>query len=534
MKRNYVFLLIFISILGINNISYWDNEEIVSNEINPIINFGSWEIIQDNKNVNLKREEVFKFFWDNINKIIPESYKYIDLKFVDVKNTDWNDLYDSLQKLVYFDLIKNLPVKINKDSDFNAYGFYKLAEKVFWTIILDGTQKEALLKRNVVKDDLDKVIKYSQEAILKQNKELLTEQTNNYKLQEKKEIFKDVYSTLLKEHYDKDKIDEVKYVEWAIEWLTNSIWDKFTVYFPPTESKDFYDALSWEYEWIWSYVDMETPWVLKIVTPIAWTPSEKAWLKGWDIVLKIDWKEIKKENSISEVISWIKWPAWTKVILTINRDWKISDIEVIRDKITVKDVEYKNLSDDTFYIQIRSFWDHVLTDFKKSLEELKTKSNVKKVIIDLRNNGWGYLASVTDMLWYFVPKDEPTAVVKYIWNDETSYSMWYDLIDFNKYKLIILQNSWTASASEIMIWTIKDYFKNSVIIWENSYWKWSVQTIRAYRDWSSLKYTIAKWFTWKTQTWIDKVWIKPDIELELNIEDFKKWIDNQLDKAKSL
>jgi len=70
-----------------------------------------------------------------------------------------------------------------------------------------------LLKRNVVKDDLDKVIKYSQEAILKQNKELLTEQTNNYKLQEKKEIFKDVYSTLLKEHYDKDKIDEVKYVE---------------------------------------------------------------------------------------------------------------------------------------------------------------------------------------------------------------------------------------------------------------------------------------------------------------------------------
>jgi carboxyl-terminal processing protease len=192
------------------------------------------------------------------------------------------------------------------------------------------------------------------------------------------------------------------------------------------------------------------------------------------------------------------------------------------------------LSDDTYYIQIRSFWDHVTTDFKKSLDELSKKSWVKKVILDLRNNWGWYLESVADMLSYFVPLDQPTAYVKYINQEQNFLSDWYDLVDFKKYRLIILENSWTASASEIMIWSIKDYYPEATIIWEKSYGKWSVQTVKPYIDGSSLKYTIAKWFTWKTRTWIDKVGIKPDIELELNMEDFKKWLDNQLDKAKSM
>jgi carboxyl-terminal processing protease len=136
------------------------------------------------------------------------------------------------------------------------------------------------------------------------------------------------------------------------------------------------------------------------------------------------------------------------------------------------------------------------------------------------------LDQVADMLSYFVPAWEKTVITKY-YNWENFYkSRWYDLIDFSKYKLIFLENGWTASASEIFIGTIKDYYPQAKIIWEKSYWKGSVQTIKTYSDGSALKYTIAKWFTWKTHTWIDGIWIKPDIEIKMD----KYWVDEYKDK----
>jgi carboxyl-terminal processing protease len=181
------------------------------------------------------------------------------------------------------------------------------------------------------------------------------------------------------------------------------------------------------------------------------------------------------------------------------------------------------------------FWANISWEFKESLEALKKEKGIKKVIFDLRNNWGWYLDQVSDMLGHFVPKWKTTAVVKYLKWEQNYYSKGYNLIDFSKYKIVILQNGWTASASEIFIWTVKDYFPKSTIIWEQSYWKGSVQTIKSYKDWSSFKYTVARWFTGKSQTWINWIWITPDINLEFDFDRFKKYDkDNQLEKAKNL
>jgi carboxyl-terminal processing protease len=83
-----------------------------------------------------------------------------------------------------------------------------------------------------------------------------------------------------------------------------------------------------------------------------------------------------------------------------------------------------------------------------------------------------------------------------------------------------------------MVGTVKDYYPEATIIGEQSFGKWSVQTLKSYSDGSTLKYTTAKWFTGKTKTWIDGVGITPDFELEF---DEKRWNtfkkDNQLEKA---
>jgi C-terminal peptidase prc len=481
------------------------------------------------QNKEISKKDMFIFFANYYKSEIPSSYKYINVWFYDVKN--WSKLEEALQKLIYLDLIENPNRQLKAEWKISAWWFYRLSEKVFWIKINDKETKKELLNRNTTTNDLLTVRNFLQNDNIKIN----NIQPLNKKILQKEAILNDVYKTLINQYYGKDNLSKLKLLDWAIEWLAKWTNDKHTVYFPPVKSESFQDALSWEYEWIWSYVDMVEPGVLKITSPIPGSPSEKAWLKWGDIVLKVDWKEISRDNSLLEVVKWIKWPAWTDVILTIKRNWEIKDVTVTRDKIIITDIESKKLNSRTYYIHIKSFWENVSREFKKSLEELKNNRNINKVIIDLRNDWGWYLDQVTEILSYFVPKWEKTAVVKYYNSSKDYISKWYEDINFSKYKIVILQNSWTASASEILIWTLKDYYKNLTIIGEQSYWKGSVQVMKWYSDGSMLKYTIAKWFTWWTETGIDWIWITPDYKLEFDFEKFKKyWTDNQLNKAKTI
>ena len=513
MKKIISILIISLFFLPLTNISYAKQIKITSKK----------ELEKSERQVS--RDEVFNFFWSYFNDKIPSTYEYIEIKFIDIKRG--TNIYESLQKLVYLDLIKNIERNIKPNKKLNLYHFFKLSENIFWLNLLeDGDKKKLSTKFTTVKD-LENV-----ESILNFKSSDFSFSSWDKNINQKKKIFLDVYKTILESHYDNENIKEEDIIYSAIQWLADWTWDKYTTYFPPSDNKDFIESLNWNYEWIWAYVDMEKPWEVIIVSPIVWWPAEKAWIMWWDIVIWVNWVKIKKDNSLKEVISWIKWPSWTDVELEVKRWEKIINIKVTRAKIIINDIEYKLMTKDAFYLQIKSFWPNVSEEFKKSLENLKGRKSVKKIIIDLRNNPWWYLEQVIDMLSYFVSEWEPTAVVKYKWSSTNYSSKGYDLIDFSKYKIIIIQNSGSASASEIMIWTIKDYYPNSELIWTKTYWKWSVQTIKPYLDGSTLKYTVAKWFTWKTETWIDEVWIEPTIKLELDIEKFKEdGSDNQLNKA---
>lgn len=500
------------------NFSYANAEITITKEINS----GTWieiETTSEIKNeIKVTRSYAFLYF-SEFFKDIPSTYRYIDLKYVDV--LEETILWDALQKLVYLDKIKNDKSYIYKNKEISSYEFYLLANKILDLNI--EINKDTLLNRKLELSDFSYVEKYYQKV----------QQANKVTtvLWDKEGIFNDVYNSLINGHYDKADFDKEDLIDSAIEWLANWTWDKHTVYFPPIESKDFEDSLSGEYEWIWAYVEMAKPGILKITSPVPDGPAEKAWLKWWDIITKVNDKVLTTENSLQEVISWIKWPKLTTVDLTIKRWEKELVIEVTRDKIVIHNLEYEKLNSRTFYIQIKSFWNWVSGEFKDALNALKEEKWVKKVIIDLRNNGGWFLGEVTQMLWYVVEKWKNTAIVKYNWIDKWYTSSWLDIVDLEKYEIIILQNSGTASASEIMIWTLEDYF-DIIKIGETTYWKWSVQTIKYYKDWSSLKYTIAKWFTGWTETGIDWVWINSDINLEFDIDKYeKKWTDNQLERA---
>lgn len=282
------------------------------------------------------------------------------------------------------------------------------------------------------------------------------------------------------------------------------------MYFPPTESKNFEDALAGEFEGIGAYVDMEIPGVLKIVSPFSGSPAERAGLKSGDIIKMVDGFSIDEKISLSDAVGKIKGPAGTTVQLKINRNGTLMEIPVKREKITIDYVSYRKLESGIPYLQITTFGEGTLTSFAKAADWIsKNGTDTDKLIIDLRNNPGGSMEEVAAILSYFVPKGESVVKIRY---RDTKSSVESSGVEkpLSLRKIAILINGGSASASEIMAGTIKDYFPKTLIVGEKSYGKGSVQSFVPYSDGSSLKYTIARWFTGKTEIGIDGVGIIPD------------------------
>ncbi len=478
------------------------------------------------------RWQAFQFIGDYVVTDMPKSYKYIDLKFLDVKKG--TKLYDSLQKLVFLDVIENREVSF--------WGGKKVSNVAFFSLLKTITGFDFILDDREIEPE---VLKYEDLKIVVEIIDLIEagaiqvwNEQNHFSTQYTQEeenalqIYYDVYDTLKYDLYGKEHLNSKDLIYGSIQWLTKATWDAYTTFFPPIEAREFHEDLAGEFEWIWAYVDMPTPWVFQVVSPISGFPAEKAGLKWGDIVIQIGDKKVTPDMSLQEAINLIKWPAGTTIQLTIFRDGEELIFDVIREKITLNDVEYEVLENGIFYIQIRMFWDKVNAQFLEALENLKHQNNVKKVIIDLRNNPGWYLEQVNEMLSTVIQKSEPIAVIKSLDGVFSYESKWYDIVDLSDYDVYLLWNEGTASASEIMIGTLKDYFPNITFVGQKTFWKWSVQTLRNYYDGSALKYTIANWYTGKSQTAIDGIWILPDVEVELDAEKIKAWVDSQLEWVK--
>jgi len=470
----------------------------------------------------LTRDELFQYFANIYREDTPQSYLYIDVKYNGLEG--YPQLERSLQVLIYHDLIKNNSILFRPQTAVLLSDFIILAERIAWvTIPYDKSASPYI----VSKSDFQLLREYI-DGVRNQDIAPITPSVNN--LGKKWDIFFDIYRTLLDEHYNSWTFDQNQLLLWAIRGLTESTWDTYTTYFPPAQSQNFFDGLEWEYEGIGAYVDLPEPWVFIIVTPIVWSPAEAAWIKWWDRVTHVDGREITPDNSSQEIVSWIKWPAWTQVQLTIFRPTtqETFDTQVTRAKITLTDVEHELLDTQNYYIQIKNFWEKVDNEFLQAMEWFES-SGATKLIFDFRNNPGWYLWKVTQILSHFVPTGEPVALIK-----QWDYNLYYESKDIKKFdvidkKIIMLQNSGTASASEIFIGTFQDYYPEAVTFGEKTFWKWSVQSLKQYYDGSTLRYTTARWYTGKFERAIDGVWLFPDKEI---IDDSLDESDKVLEEAK--
>ncbi|MBX4199958.1 S41 family peptidase [Candidatus Parcubacteria bacterium] len=318
----------------------------------------------------------------------------------------------------------------------------------------------------------------------------------------------------------------------AIQGLTASLGDPYTVFFPPTESKLFQSDIQGNFEGVGMEV-VEENGVLNVIAPLKSSPAAKAGLLAGDKIIKIDDK-VTSNLTTEDAIQLIRGDKGTAVTFTVIRQGKKEplEIKVVRDTIDIPTIDSKSLGNDTYYIALYSFTANSPNLFRGALRQFIESGN-HKLILDLRGNPGGYLEAALDMASWFLPAGK--VVVRENFGpgkDETVYrSKGYDIFT-DQLKFVILVDSGSASASEILAGALKEYGK-AKLVGDKTFGKGSVQELVDVTPDTSLKVTVARWLT-PNGVSISATGITPDVIATSSPTDIAKGKDTQLDKAKQV
>lgn len=335
---------------------------------------------------------------------------------------------------------------------------------------------------------------------------------------------------IVHDQYVDQPVDDTKLMQGAIRGMLESLGDKHTSYMDPEEYQQANASLAGEYEGIGAYVDA-TGQYLTIQNPMPDSPAEKAGLIPGDEITKVDGKDMTGIDP-SIVLQSVLGPAGTSVTLTIYRpDTKETfDVSITRKIIQPVDeqVTGKMLDNDIAYISLPTFGDKTTDQLKEVLNTLLA-NNPKGLILDLRNDGGGYLKTAIEVVSQFIP----SGVVMYEEEGNGTENTYNAIAGglATDIPLVVLVDGGTASAAEITAGAIQDYGRGT-LVGVTTYGKGSVQNwIELDNSQGAVRVTIARWLT-PNRRQINGVGLTPDYSVEYTEDQKKAGIaDPQLAKA---
>ena len=339
--------------------------------------------------------------------------------------------------------------------------------------------------------------------------------------------------TIVKSKYlNESDIDETSAIDGAIEGYINSLGDEYAEYIPADKMKEYTEGIMGNFVGIGIYMVKNTEKdLVQVLSPIRESPAEKAGIKAGDLITKVNGVSYTADQ-MSEMANTIKGEEGSKVTIEVLRGEQILTFEVTREKVNTNPVYSEKLENDIGYLEITSFDEGVAEDFKAKYLSLK-EQGIKGLVIDLRDNGGGLVAEALKIVDYIVPKDQ-TALITVDKDGKEEISKTKEDAIITE-PIVLLVNSSSASASEIMAGALKD-LKCATIVGTKTYGKGVIQQLLTLSNGAGLKITVEEYYS-PNKTQINKVCITPDYEILLETSITREPTDandTQLNKAKEI
>lgn len=322
-------------------------------------------------------------------------------------------------------------------------------------------------------------------------------------------------------------VDETDLSEGVYKGYIEGLGDPYSVYYDEEETKQMSESLSGEFGGVGALMsqDRETG-VITVLQVYDGSPAQEAGMRDGDTLYKVEGEEVTGED-LSDVVSKVKGEKGTQVTLTVLRadTGDEEELTITRDTIEAQTVSHEMKENNVGYIRITEFDTVTYEQYKEALEDLEDQG-MERLIVDLRSNPGGNLDTVCDILDLMLPE----GLIVYT-EDKNGEREEYTSDEENQFDkpLVVMMNGYSASASEIFAGAIQDYGLGQ-IVGTQSYGKGVVQSVFDLQDGTSVKLTIAEYFTPNGRS-IDGEGITPDVEVEYQYDENNPDADNQLEKA---
>ncbi|MBV7274999.1 PDZ domain-containing protein [Clostridiaceae bacterium UIB06] len=294
----------------------------------------------------------------------------------------------------------------------------------------------------------------------------------------------------------------------TIEGIIKGLNDPYSEYFPNENDKnDFINEVNNKMCGIGVTVQ-GVPEGAKVTSVLEDSPALKVGIQEGDVITSADGNSLAG-LAVSEMTSYIKGEEGTTVSLKVKRGEDILSFDITRAEISVPTVTGKIINDKTAYIDIVSFGSDTADLFSKKLKELNAQ-NPSNYIVDLRDNGGGYMATALEIAGNFIgPKR--AIIVEDRDGNQTGY-LAEDTGTVIDKPVIFLVNANTASASEILSAAVKDYNK-AFFVGTTTYGKGVAQNMFTLSDGSAIKITTERFYS-PLGNVIQKKGVTPDFEVK--------------------
>jgi carboxyl-terminal processing protease len=303
----------------------------------------------------------------------------------------------------------------------------------------------------------------------------------------------EIYNTLFKElnMYYVDEINPAELTNKAIKNTLKDL-DPYTSFYNEQDVEEAKIRREGEYSGIGTAV-YYTKKGIQIKEIYKGFSADKAGLKAGDIITSVDGQSIKNMEKV-QLSMLLKGTPNSKVALEIERQEKLFNKELVREKVIVNPVPFYEMIDDkTGYITLTRFNNKASLEVKKAYRALM-KRGMKKLVFDLRYNPGGSLSEAINITNFFIPKGKVIVTTKAkIKKWSNTYKGTNEPLDL-EIPIVVLINGRSASASEIVSGSLQDYDR-AVIMGQRSFGKGLVQRYRTLTYGTQLKLTISKYYT---------------------------------------